>query len=195
MMKTSIKETLGRKRKANLLRILDCFSPFKQEWRVKEITENTGLSRKVVWETLKDALDKNPLAKKAIQQVKKGVYKAIYPQFNELLLGLGVKEKKFTIEELIELFREKDNLEFKGKQAILWLGFLPAFGDWRKEQDLLSYVRNSIYQASKKRNLNMVFKARQIFGYIVWEETEEEEKQRFIKRLEPLAKHYEGAKS
>ncbi|MEM3828207.1 MAG: hypothetical protein QXP36_03195 [Conexivisphaerales archaeon] len=190
----SQKETLSRRRKANLSLILDCFSPFKQELRMKEITERTGLSRKVAWETLKYALDKIPLAKTAIRPVKKGVYRAVYPQFNELLKELGKEPKTFTIEEIIELFKEKDSLEFQGKQAILWLGFLPPFEDWRKEQDLLSHVRNSIYQASKKRNPNMLFKARQIFGYIIWEETEEEMKQRFLKRLEPLTTQQEGVK-
>lgn len=186
MIKMSQKETLSLRKKRDLLRILDCFSPFHLSCRVKELTEKTGFSRKKVWQLLKRAEDINSLAKQAIMQDKKGVYKAVYPQFDELRRALGGEEKKYSVQELLELFKERDELEFQSGKNLLWICFIPPFEDWRKEQDMLNIIRNKIYQASLKRSPNMLFRARQIFGCLIFEETEEEEKERFLRKLEPL---------
>jgi|GEM_PF-5851222 len=193
----SQKETLSRRKKTTLLRILECFSPFKPIWKVEEIVQKTGLSRKVVWHTLNKTMEKIsiqiPEAKTAIKQPKKGVYQAVYPEFNELLFKLGAEEKKYTVEELLELFKEREELEFQSGKNVLWLRFIFPFDeDWQKEQEVLSTIKRRVYEASLKRNPDMLFRARQIFGYLVYEETEEEAKAKFLRKLEPLTEAKEG---
>jgi biotin operon repressor len=170
------KETLTRKRKNDLLQISEVFDIFNREVRVKQIVEQTGFSRKKVWKLLKD-MQKAGVG--GVQQVRKGVYKPIYPRLNELRVKWGGEVKRFTVDEFIDLLKrgeihllKEQNIE---NPAILWLNHLDIsseISNSQKEQENLDWVKMRVYEALKESKNPSKFRAYVIFGCLYWEEVD-----------------------
>ena len=170
------KETLSRKRKSDLLQVSEVFDLFNREVRVKEIFERTGFSRKKVWNLLKTIRD---APNYGIQNVRKGVYKPIYPRLNELMVKWGGEVKRFTVEEFITLLKRGEihllKEHDKENPATLWLYHVDLssqISNPKEEQERLEWIKNRVYDALKESKNPSQFRAYAVFGCLYWEEQE-----------------------
>jgi len=171
MLQNQKNDMLSRKRKWGMLQISNAFDTFGSAMKVNELVKQTKFSRKKVWNLLK-------IMEKAggVQQVKKGLYKPIYPRLNELRVKWGGEVRRFTIDEFIDLLKKGEIhllKEEKENPATLWLYHLDIsseISNLQEEQKMLDWIKTRVYEALKESKNPSKLRAYAIFGCLYWEE-------------------------